>query len=61
MNAEFAHRVVPRIGKRLFRLGLSGSSGLDEAAAAEALERVQYMRVLQSWRPEDEAPAWREQ
>jgi aryl-alcohol dehydrogenase-like predicted oxidoreductase len=43
MNAEFAHRDVPRIGKRLFRLGLSGSFGLDEAAAAEALERVQYV------------------
>jgi len=34
----FAHRSVPRLGKRLFRLGLSASYGLDEAAAREALE-----------------------
>lgn len=40
---EFAARDVPRLGKRLFRLGLSGSFGLDEGAAREALERVQYV------------------
>ena len=39
----FTHREVPGIGKRLFRLGLSGSFGLDEAASREALERIQYV------------------
>lgn len=34
----FTHRHVARLGKRLFRLGLSASYGLDEAAAREALE-----------------------
>jgi len=34
----FTHRHVARLGKRLFRLGLSASHGLDEAAAREALE-----------------------
>ncbi len=32
-----------RLGKRLFRLGFSGSFGLDESAAREALERMQYV------------------
>jgi len=36
-------RDVPALKKRVFRLGLSGSFGLDEAAAREALERVQYV------------------
>ncbi len=40
---EFTHREVPRLGRRLFRLGLSGSFGLDEAGCREALERVQYV------------------
>jgi len=34
----FTHRMVPRLGKRLFRLGLSASYGLDERAAREALD-----------------------
>lgn len=34
---------MPRLGRRLFRLGLSGSFGLDEAGCREALERVQYV------------------
>jgi aryl-alcohol dehydrogenase-like predicted oxidoreductase len=34
----FTHRQVPRLGKRLYRLGLSASYGLPEAAAREALE-----------------------
>ena len=41
--SDFASREVPRIGRRLFRLGLSGSFGLDEAGCREALERVQYV------------------
>ncbi|MGE5284013.1 MAG: aldo/keto reductase [Actinomycetota bacterium] len=40
---EFTHREVPRLGRRLFRLGLSGSFHLDEAGCREALERVQYV------------------
>jgi aryl-alcohol dehydrogenase-like predicted oxidoreductase len=40
---EFTHREVPRLGRRLFRLGLSGSFDLDEAGCREALERVQYV------------------
>lgn len=40
---EFASRDVPRLGGRLFRLGLSGSFGLDEAGCREALERMQYV------------------
>jgi aryl-alcohol dehydrogenase-like predicted oxidoreductase len=40
---DFTRREVPRIGKRLFRLGLSGSYGLDEPACREALDRVQYV------------------
>lgn len=43
MSNDFTHRDVPRLGKRLFRLGLSGTFGLDEAAATEALERMQYV------------------
>ncbi len=37
------YRDVPHLSKRLFRLGLSGSFGLDEAGAREALERLQYV------------------
>jgi len=40
---DFTHREVPRLGRRLFRLGLSGSFDLDEAGCREALERVQYV------------------
>ena len=40
---EFLVREVPRFGRPLFRLGLSGSFGLDEAACREALERIQYV------------------
>ncbi|MGZ8429965.1 MAG: aldo/keto reductase [Candidatus Deferrimicrobiaceae bacterium] len=40
---DFTHREVPRLGRRLYRLGLSGSFGLDEAGCREALERVQYV------------------
>jgi aryl-alcohol dehydrogenase-like predicted oxidoreductase len=42
-NPEFLLREVPRFGRPLFRLGLSGSFGLDEAACREALERIQYV------------------
>ncbi len=41
--SEFLCREVPALGRRLFRLGLSGSFGLDEAGCREALERVQYV------------------
>jgi aryl-alcohol dehydrogenase-like predicted oxidoreductase len=44
MSNEFTHRVVRALGeKRLHRLGLSPSFGLDEAGCAEALERLQYV------------------
>ena len=43
MTAAFLVRDVPALRKRVFRLGLSGSFGLDEAASREALERVQYV------------------
>ena len=43
MHAGHTERDVPRIGKRLYRLGLSGSFGIDEATAREALERMQYV------------------
>ena len=39
----FTHRDVPRLDRRLFRLGLSGSFGLDEAGCREALERMQFV------------------
>jgi aryl-alcohol dehydrogenase-like predicted oxidoreductase len=39
----FAVREVPRLGKRVCRLGLAGTFGLDEAGCREALERVQYV------------------
>ncbi len=39
----FLDRDVPALKKRVFRLGLSGSFGLDEAGAREALERIQYV------------------
>jgi aryl-alcohol dehydrogenase-like predicted oxidoreductase len=40
---SFAEREVARFGRPLFRLGLSGSFGLDEAGCREALERLQYV------------------
>ena len=40
---DFPVREVPRLKKRLFRLGLSGSFDLDEAGCSEALEKVQYV------------------
>ncbi len=43
MQPPDTERDVPRLGKRLFRLGLSGTFGIDEATAREALERVQYV------------------
>lgn len=36
-------RELSGIGKRLFRLGLSGTFNLEEAGCREALERVQYV------------------
>jgi len=48
MATDFMQREVPALRKRLFRLGLSGSFGLDEAGCREALEHVQY--VFWSWR-----------
>ncbi len=39
---EFTHRKVPCLGRRIFRLGLSGSFDLDAAGCQEAIERVQY-------------------
>jgi aryl-alcohol dehydrogenase-like predicted oxidoreductase len=41
--SDFTHRVVERFGKRIFRLGLSGSFDLDEGGCREALEHVQYV------------------
>ncbi len=43
MSAELLTRDVPAVKKTIFRLGLSGSFGLDEAGAREALERIQYV------------------
>jgi aryl-alcohol dehydrogenase-like predicted oxidoreductase len=40
---DFTHREVNRLGKRIFRLGLSGTFGLDEAGCREALKHVQYV------------------
>src|SRR5512145_985709 len=40
---DFLIRDVPRFGRRLFRLGLSGTFDLDEAGCREALERIQYV------------------
>ena len=40
---EFTMRDVPGLGKRLFRLGLSGSFELGEEGYREALERFQYV------------------
>ncbi len=43
-DPAFLRRDVPALGKKgLFRLGLSGTFGLDEAGVEEALERLQYV------------------
>jgi aryl-alcohol dehydrogenase-like predicted oxidoreductase len=36
---SFTHRLVPSLGKRVHRLGLAASFGIDEAGVTEALER----------------------
>ena len=41
--SDFAYREMPKLGRRLFRMGLSGSFALDEAGCREALERIQYV------------------
>lgn len=43
MATDFLLREVPALRKRVFRVGLSGTFGLDEAGCREALERVQYV------------------
>ncbi|MBI5419692.1 MAG: aldo/keto reductase [Deltaproteobacteria bacterium] len=40
---DFAYREVPKLSRSLFRMGLSGSFGLDQAGCREALERIQYV------------------
>ena len=40
---DFTCREVPRLGRRLFRMGISGTFKLDEAGCREALERIQYV------------------
>jgi aryl-alcohol dehydrogenase-like predicted oxidoreductase len=40
---DFPYREVAPLGKRLHRLGLSGSFGLSERDSREALERLQYV------------------
>jgi dihydroorotate dehydrogenase (fumarate) len=40
---------------------MQGSMSAARGASLAAIERVHYMRVLQSWRPDDEAPEGREQ
>ncbi|HET8732732.1 MAG TPA: aldo/keto reductase, partial [Anaeromyxobacteraceae bacterium] len=51
METDFTRREVRALGKRLFRLGLSGTYGLDEAGCREALERVQYVFWSARMRP----------
>jgi aryl-alcohol dehydrogenase-like predicted oxidoreductase len=41
--SDFLYREVTALGRRLHRLGLSGSFGLDEKGCREALERIQYV------------------
>jgi aryl-alcohol dehydrogenase-like predicted oxidoreductase len=43
MAPDFLLRDVPALKKRVFRLGLSGSFGLDEAGSREALETATYV------------------
>lgn len=42
-ESDFTCREVPGLGRRLFRMGISGTFGLDEAGCREALERIQYV------------------
>ncbi|HZW36813.1 MAG: aldo/keto reductase [Deltaproteobacteria bacterium] len=43
MPNDFSFCEMPGLGRRVFRLGLSGSFDLDEAGCREALDRVQYV------------------
>lgn len=43
MSSDHLVREVPAFKKKVFRLGLSGSFGLDEAGAREALESATYV------------------
>jgi len=43
MPSDFLVHDIPALKRSVFRLGLSGSFGLDEAGAREALERIQYL------------------
>jgi aryl-alcohol dehydrogenase-like predicted oxidoreductase len=43
MASEFLVRDVPALKRPVFRLGVSGSFGLDARAAGEALERAEYV------------------
>lgn len=40
---DFSTVELPGLGRRVFRLGLSGSFDLDEDGCSEALERIQYV------------------
>jgi aryl-alcohol dehydrogenase-like predicted oxidoreductase len=55
---DFLVREVRRFGRPIFRLGLSGTFGLDERGCREALERIQY--VFWSPRMKGLTPALRE-
>ncbi len=57
---DFAYREVPRLGRTLLRLGLSGSFGIEEAACREALERVQYVFWHPRMKNKGVTPALRE-
>jgi aryl-alcohol dehydrogenase-like predicted oxidoreductase len=43
VDPSFVERDVPALEKRVFRLGLAATFGLDEAGCREALERLQYV------------------
>lgn len=43
MKSDFLFRDVPALKKPVFRLGLAGSFGIDEAGAREALEIARYV------------------
>ena len=58
MSPDLLHRDVPALRKRVHRVGLSGSFGLDESGAREALERLQY--VFWSSRMKGLTPALRD-
>jgi aryl-alcohol dehydrogenase-like predicted oxidoreductase len=44
-STDILRRDVPALKKRVFRLGLSTSFGLDEAGTREALERMDYLFI----------------